>query len=114
MLTDVDRVNALVQEDRQITVIDIANKWICIFRHPRGPRVSQNMCKLVAKAAYRGAQWARMEFLQGYHGEAFLQRIVTGDGGLVHHYEPASKFRSMEWKHVIAQVQEIQNCASCR
>ncbi|KAF6036818.1 hypothetical protein EB796_004868 [Bugula neritina] len=31
--------------------------------------------------------------------ETFLQRIITGDETLVHHYEPESKRRSMEWRH---------------
>ena len=32
-------------------------------------------------------------------GEAFLQRIVTGDESLVHFYEPERKRQSMEWRH---------------
>jgi len=31
--------------------------------------------------------------------ETFLQRITTGDETWVHHYEPESKRRSMEWRH---------------
>jgi hypothetical protein len=31
--------------------------------------------------------------------EEFLSRIVTGDETWVHHYEPESKWQSMEWKH---------------
>jgi hypothetical protein len=30
--------------------------WICIFHHPRGHWVSQNLCKVSAKAGYRWAQ----------------------------------------------------------
>jgi histone-lysine N-methyltransferase SETMAR len=29
----------------------------------------------------------------------FLQRIVTGDETLVHHYQPETKWESMQWKH---------------
>ena len=32
-------------------------------------------------------------------GEAFLQRIVTGDESWVHHYDPESKAQSMEYRH---------------
>jgi len=32
-------------------------------------------------------------------GEAFLQRIVTGDESWVHFYEPERKRQSMEWRH---------------
>jgi len=31
-------------------------------------------------------------------GEAFLQRIVTGDESWVHFYEPERKRQSMEWR----------------
>jgi hypothetical protein len=43
-----------------------------------------------------------------------LQHFVTGVGMWVHHYEPASKCQSMEWKHVIIQDKEIQKCAFCQ
>jgi hypothetical protein len=33
------------------------------------------------------------------HGEAFLNRIVTGDETWVFHYTPESKAESMTWKH---------------
>jgi len=39
------------------------------------------------------------QFLQQYHGKAFLQKIVTGDEMWVYHYEPVSKCQRMEWKH---------------
>ena len=32
-------------------------------------------------------------------GDAFLDRIITGDETWVHHYEPECKRQSMEWKH---------------
>ena len=32
-------------------------------------------------------------------GDAFLDRIITGDETWVHHYEPECKLQSMEWKH---------------
>jgi hypothetical protein len=32
-------------------------------------------------------------------GEAFLDRIVTTDESWVHHYAPANKQSSMEWRH---------------
>jgi hypothetical protein len=57
-----------------------------------------------------------MQFLLQYHeeGEAFLQWIVTGDETWMHHYEPASKRQKHGVEiHVMAQDQEIQNCAFC-
>jgi hypothetical protein len=44
--------------------------------------------------------------LQRYeeHGEAFLSRIVTGDGTWVFHYTPESKAESMTWKYPYSPV----------
>jgi hypothetical protein len=44
---------------------------------------------------------ACQEILRRYDGdgEAFLQRIVTGDESSVHFYEPERKRQSMEWRH---------------
>ena len=39
-------------------------------------------------------------------GDAFLSRIVTTDETWVFHYEPESKRRSMEWKHVSSPVKK--------
>lgn len=39
-------------------------------------------------------------------GEAFLERIVTGDETWVHHFEPESKRQSMEWKHPRSPVRK--------
>ena len=41
------------------------------------------------------------ELLDRYvaEGDAFLDRIVTGDEIWCHHYEPESKRQSMEWRH---------------
>jgi hypothetical protein len=35
----------------------------------------------------------------GNEGDAFLDRIITGDETWIHHYDPDSKRQSMEWKH---------------
>ena len=35
----------------------------------------------------------------GNEQDIFLVRIITGDETWVHHYEPESKWQSMEWKH---------------
>ena len=39
-------------------------------------------------------------------GDAFLSRIVTTDETWVFHYEPESKRRSLEWKHVSSPVKK--------
>lgn len=59
--------------------------WICKFRHPRGSRVSQNLCKWVLKLLTDEHKRTRVEtcrqFLQlNNEGEGgFLQWIITGD-----------------------------------
>ena len=35
----------------------------------------------------------------GAEGDHFLERMVTGDETWIHHYDPESKYQSMEWKH---------------
>ncbi|GFO09837.1 histone-lysine N-methyltransferase SETMAR [Plakobranchus ocellatus] len=42
-----------------------------------------------------------IQLLERYNveGEAFLQRILTGDESWVHHYDPESKAKSMEYRH---------------
>jgi len=37
-------------------------------------------------------------------GDNFLQQIVTGDEMWIHHYEPESKRRSLQWKHPSSPV----------
>ncbi|GFO43544.1 histone-lysine N-methyltransferase SETMAR [Plakobranchus ocellatus] len=37
--------------------------------------------------------------LYNAEGEAFLQRILTGDKSWVHHYDPECKAQSMEYRH---------------
>ncbi|GFO08206.1 hypothetical protein PoB_003471100 [Plakobranchus ocellatus] len=41
------------------------------------------------------------QLLERYNaeGEAFLQRILTGDESWVHHYDPECKAQSMEYRH---------------
>jgi hypothetical protein len=50
--------------------------------------------------------------LTGYRkgGDAFLERIVTGDDMWVRRYAPESKRQSVEWKHTdIACRKRVQN-----
>jgi hypothetical protein len=40
-----------------------------------------------------------LQCLLWYAHKDVLNRIVTGDESLVHHYQPKSKHASMQWKH---------------
>jgi hypothetical protein len=37
-------------------------------------------------------------------GDTFLQWIVTGDETWVHHYQPETKWKDMQWKHLSSSV----------
>jgi len=41
-------------------------------------------------------------------GEAFLQRIVTGEESWVHFYEPEQKRKSMEWRHTSSPKPKVR------
>ncbi|GFR91501.1 histone-lysine n-methyltransferase setmar-like protein [Elysia marginata] len=45
------------------------------------------------------------QYLKRYNteGEAFLQRILTGDESWAHHYGPECKAQSMEYRHKTSQ-----------
>jgi len=98
----------VVQEDRWITVTDIANKLdiSCRAITCKDFRYHKICTRWVPKQLTDEYKWAYIEtciqFYQQYHevGEAFLQWIVTGNETWQHHYEPASKCQSMERKYI--------------
>jgi hypothetical protein len=116
----VEWVDALVHEDRQITVTDIANKldisfWSSYSIIHEDLRFHRICARWVPTQLTNEHRWTCVEMcmqsLQWCQKEkAFLQWIVTGNEMWVHHYEPASKCQSVEWKHIIPLVQEIQMC----
>jgi hypothetical protein len=97
----VEQLNPLVQEDRSITVIDVANKMniSCgsAYSNIHKDLGYHKICaRWVPKQLKDEHKWAHMEtcmqFLQQYcEGEAFLQWILLGNETLMHHYEPVSK-----------------------
>jgi hypothetical protein len=46
-------------------------------------------------------------------GNAFLHRTVTGDESWVYHYEPGSKRRLMQWKHLSSPVNKKFKAEAC-
>jgi len=48
--------------------------WICIFCHPQGPRVSQNLCNVDAKPAYIWAQMGRRGNMHASFAETSWRR----------------------------------------
>jgi len=99
MADSVERVNVLVQEDRQITVTDIAKKldisgWSAYFIIHRDFRYH----KICVKAAYR---WAQMHTCGNMH-TVFI----------VIHVWNCKQCQSVEWKHVIVQDQKFKSVPS--
>jgi hypothetical protein len=50
--------------------------------------------------------WSHHFTYYGKEGDNFLQWIVTGDETRVHHYQPETKWKSMQWKHPSSPVAE--------
>ena len=51
-------------------------------------------------------------FRHSKNGDAFLERIMTGDESWVHHCDPLPKIQSMEWHHELLQCKKkfkVQN-----
>jgi hypothetical protein len=101
MVDNAKAVNALFQEDRKITVTDIANKLdiSCGFTYSimHEDLGYHKICaRWVPKQLTDEKKWVCMELLQCYHeeGEAFPQWIVTGNETWVHHYEPVTKYQA--------------------
>lgn len=112
-----NRIETLIQEDRRITVAQIAEtchtsvgtvhsiihdklkyrktcaRWVPKLLTDNHKNVRLNICQEL-KRRYQE------------EGEAFLERIVTCDETWIHHFEPESKRQSMEWKHVSSPVRK--------
>ena len=49
-------------------------------------------------------------FRRRKNGDAFLERIITGDETRVHHCDPLPKIQSMEWHHELLQLKKNSKC----
>ena len=107
----VQAVEDLIKSDRRVTLDEIATKLdishgtvYAIVREKL--HFSKVSCCWVPKMLTDDHKMQRLmasrASLRRYRkeGDAFLSRIVTTDKTWVFHYEPESKRRSMEWKHV--------------
>ncbi|PNF18003.1 hypothetical protein B7P43_G13308 [Cryptotermes secundus] len=105
-----ERVDEIIQDDRRVTVDTIARKLGI------GHSAVQEMIESLGyrKVCARWVQWlltedhkgqqkaVTSELLQryGHEGDDFLFCIVTGDKSWFHHFEPETKWQSMEWHHL--------------
>jgi len=119
----VEWVNTLVEEDRQVTVTTIADKldigcrsaYSIILKPSDITKVVQSGCQSSLQMGTNRHAWKCIHYFYDNITKERLscKWIFTGNKTWVHHYEPASKYQSMEWKHIIIQDQEIQKCAFC-
>ena len=113
----VQAVEDLIKSDRRVTLDEIATKLdishgtvYAIVREKL--HFSKVSCRWVPKMLTDDHKMqclmASRASLRRYRkeGDAFLLRIVTTDETWVFHYQPESKRRSMEWKHVSSPVKK--------
>jgi hypothetical protein len=109
-VTSVDRVYTLIQENRRITVSAVANEldinYGSAYSIMHDEFKYRKLCsRWVPKQLKDDHKQKRIEICTQYlhryetEGEGLLERIVTGDETWVHHFDPESKQRSMQWKH---------------
>ena len=105
---NIDQVNALIKENRRITINDLAESLGVSARNAVKIMDTLGYSKVCARWVPRQLTEAHKqsrleacsELLEYCHGDkTFFQRIVIGDKTWVHHFEPESKRASMEWRH---------------
>ena len=100
--------NELIRTDRCITVEELASKLDVSIGSAHSIVASLGYSKVCAcwvpRQLMEDHKTERVccctQLLEHHHGDpTFLERIITGDGTWVYHFEPESKRRSMEWRH---------------
>ena len=109
-------INDLIQSNRRVIVNDIARTLSLsvetahkIVHDDLG--YSKVSCWWVPKMLTAEHKQRRVELSQCFchyekDGNEFLKKMVTCDKTSVWHYEPESKWQSMEWKHVGSLVKK--------
>ena len=105
---NIDQADALIKKNRRITINELAEP----LGISAGSAVkitdtlgySKVRARLVPRQLTEAHKQSRLEacfeLLEYCHSDkTFLQRIVTGDETMVHHFEPESKRASMKWRH---------------
>ena len=108
------RVDAMVQENRQIKHSDIALKLDISQESVHHIIETLNYRKFCARWVPRQLtdpikehrKTDAQEFLNRYRlkGDDFLKSTATGDESWVHHYGPENKRQSMEYRHPVLRV----------
>jgi len=104
-----DRVNALIWENRRITVRELSGilnisdgsvKTI-IKQHLQYSKLCARLIPLLLTDEHKSTRLQVAQSLLRYEqeGDIFLDSIVTTDETWVHYFTPGSKCSSMQWRH---------------
>ena len=114
---NIEHVHDMVLLDRQLTIDEVAN---CLqISHGSAYEIIHNRLDFHKVCASWIPKQLTMLHKQMHldiyqqnldhydkEGDAFLDRIITGDETWVHHYEPECKRQIMEWKHPQSPIRE--------
>ncbi|XP_037560729.1 uncharacterized protein LOC119438774 [Dermacentor silvarum] len=105
----IDKVDDLVRSDRRVTLrmltvkvdVSVGTVWTIVHDRLRYRKVcAQWVPKQLTDQHKELHMGQAFQHLFRYHEDlAFLEWIVTGDESWCHHYEPETKWDSMQWKH---------------
>jgi hypothetical protein len=119
MVDNIEQVKALVQEDTQITVIDITNKLDIICRSAYSinhkdlgyDKIWQGGCQSNSQMNTNRHTW---KYACNFCCDIVNERLsCNGLSQGVHHYEPASKHQCMERKHTsLPKTKKLKNVPS--
>jgi len=104
---NIAKVESMIRDDRRITqnqiaiALDISQGAVSTIIQNLGFKKVCARWILRTEEMKQKRKDACLKFLQRYRTEkdAFLNTIVTGDETWVHHYDPETKIKSMEYRH---------------
>ena len=105
-----ERLDQLIRANRQITTRELCTELNIGFNALETIVATLEYLKVCARWVPRMLTQEHkvhrlqvcQDLLNQYEAEcdSFLDRIITGDETLCNHYEPESKWQSMEWRHM--------------
>jgi hypothetical protein len=120
-----ERVHAMILDNRRVTIDEMV--YHLLISHGSVHEITHNrlgfrkVCaRWVSKQLTEEHKRNRLAICRsllnryGQEGDAFLRRIITGDGTWIHNYAPESKRQSLEWKHPISLTKKVKNSTVSR
>ena len=99
------KADTLIKADRRITIDELAS--VLVVSHGSAHNIVESL-----EYSKVGARWVPRQLTDEHRAERvncctelrerdneFFGRLTTGDETWIHHYEPESKKRSMQWRH---------------